>query len=70
MPEPRPEPRMPDFVVYGVRERDGAKDVWTRIGAAFKHEKSDGLTLLLDALPFSRKVVLMPPKPEDEKPGK
>ena len=57
--------KMPDYVVYAVRERDGAKDVWTRIGAAFKHEK-DGVTLLLDALPVGRKVVLMPPREEDK----
>lgn len=65
------DPKMPEFVVYSVREREGAKDVWTRIGAAFKHEKADsGFTLLLDALPLGRKIVLMPPRPEDEKPSK
>jgi len=56
--------KTPDFVVYSVRERDGAKDVWTRIGAAFKHEK-EGVTLLLDALPIGRKIVLMPPREDD-----
>lgn len=55
----------------GARVREGAKDVWTRIGAAFKHEKVDsGFTLLLDALPLGRKVVLMPPRPEDDKSGR
>lgn len=58
--------KMPDYVVYSVRERDGARDVWTRVGAAFKH-KEDGLTILLDALPIGRKVVLMPPKADEEK---
>jgi hypothetical protein len=66
MADPK-EPKGPDYVVYAVRERDGSKDVWTRIGAAFKHDKADGLTLLLDALPVGRKVVLMPPRPDDEK---
>lgn len=60
------EPKGPTYVAYAVRERDGAKDVWTRIGAVFKHDK-DGFTLLLDALPGGRKVVLMPPKSDDEK---
>lgn len=59
--------KMPDFVVYAVRERDGAKDVWTRIGAAFKHEK-EGVTLLLDALPIGRKIVLMPPREDGRQP--
>jgi hypothetical protein len=61
------DPKGPTYVAYAVRERDGSKDVWTRIGAVFKHDKSDGFTLLLDALPVGRKVVLMPPKPDDEK---
>lgn len=60
--------RQPDFVVYAVRERDGAKDVWTRIGAAFKHDKAEGLTVLLDALPIGRKVVLLPPRDDDAPP--
>jgi hypothetical protein len=58
------DPRMPDYVVYAVRERDGAKDVWTRIGTAFKHEK-EGVTILFDAHPIDRKVVLMPPREDD-----
>ncbi|NOU04734.1 MAG: hypothetical protein HOO99_00985 [Hyphomicrobiaceae bacterium] len=61
--------RQPDFVVYSVRPREGARDVWTRIGAAFKHDRADGLTLLLDALPIGRKVVLMPPKADEDDPA-
>jgi len=38
------DPKPPDFMVYAVRERDGARNVWTRIGAAFKHDKVGGLT--------------------------
>ena len=61
-----PPPKGPDFIVYAVRDRDSARAVWTRIGAAFKHDNgSEGLNILLDALPVGRKIVLMPPK-EDE----
>lgn len=60
--------RQPDLVVYAVRTRDGARDVWTRIGAAFKHDSAEGLTLLLDALPLGRKLVLLPPKADDDAP--
>lgn len=55
------------LVAYAVRERDGAKDIFTRIGAAFPHrDGKPGFTLLLDAYPIGRKVVILPPK-EDEK---
>lgn len=55
-----------DYVVYAVREREGNKNIWTRIGAAFKHDKAEGLTIYLDALPVGRKIVLMPPKEAEE----
>lgn len=58
-----------NLVVYSVRERDGARDIFTRIGAAFPHKDGKpGFTLLLDALPVGRKVVVLPPK-EDDKSG-
>ena len=60
-----PAPRGPDFIVYAVRDRDGARALWTRIGAAFKHDKGPGVNILLDALPMGRKIVLMEPKEDD-----
>lgn len=53
-------------VIEGGR---GQRDYWTRIGAAFTHENSDGLSILLDALPINGKIVLrtpLPPKAETE----
>ena len=55
----------PDFVVYGVTTREkGKKDILTRIGAAWKHQKGDGINLSLQAPPlnFEGKIVLFPPK--------
>jgi hypothetical protein len=55
----------PDFVAYGVTEREkGKKDILTRIGAAWKHQKGDGINLQIQALPlnFEGKIVLFPPK--------
>ena len=55
-----------NMVAYSVRERDGAKDIFTRIGAAFPHKDGKpGFTLLLDALPVGRKVVVLP-APEEK----
>ena len=55
----------PDFYVYGSTPRDkGRKDLLTRIGAAWRHEKGDGIGINIEALPlnFSGKFVLFPPK--------
>ncbi|GJM02667.1 MAG: hypothetical protein DHS20C08_11680 [Rhodomicrobium sp.] len=56
----------PKFVAYSVRKREGAKSVWTRIGAVFEHEDGLGETLLLDALPIGREIVLRVPQEKDE----
>jgi hypothetical protein len=52
----------PALIAYSVRQRDGAPDVWTRIGAVFAHADGKGFNLMLDALPMGRKIVVMPPK--------
>ena len=55
----------PDFIVYGVTTRDkGKKDILTRLGAAWKHGKGDGINAQIQALPlnFEGKIVLFPPK--------
>jgi len=56
----------PDFTVYAVTTREkGKKDILTRIGAAWKHQKGDGINLSLSALPLGGKIVLFPPKSEE-----
>ena len=58
----------PDFIVYGVTQTDkGKKDILTRIGAAWKHQKGDGINLQIRALPlnFEGKIVLFPPKADE-----
>lgn len=60
----------PRHVAYNVTEREGAKAVWTSIGATF--ENRDGsYTLLLDALPPTLKFQLRAGKEagEDELAG-
>jgi hypothetical protein len=54
----------PDFFVYGVTQQAGRKDILTRIGAAWRHQKGDGINLQIRALPlnFEGKIVLFPPK--------
>ena len=63
------EGNRPDFDVFAIREREGSngKDVFTKIGVAFKRRNAEGVSILLDALPLSRRLAVLPPLPEDEK---
>jgi hypothetical protein len=63
----------PTYRAYTVIEREGQDDFWMAIGAAFKHEKGDGLNVILQALPLPNadgqcKIVLRPPKADNERP--
>ncbi|UVK40985.1 hypothetical protein LHFGNBLO_002525 [Mesorhizobium sp. AR10] len=61
------EGNRPDFDVFAIRERDGkGKDVFTKIGVAFKRRNAEGVSILLDALPLGRRLAVLPPLPEDE----
>jgi len=57
----------PSYLAYAVKDRGRKqKSIWTRIGAAWPHEKGDGLTLQLDANPIDGRVLLMKPKADDK----
>ena len=59
--------KKPTLIAHTVREREGQKPVWTRIGAAWPHDKGNGLTLQLEALPlnFDGRIVLREPAEDD-----
>lgn len=50
--------RRPDLTAYAVTESD-ATTRWREVGVAFWNRNGDTLTLLLDALPLSGRVVLL-----------
>ncbi|MCC6850434.1 MAG: hypothetical protein IT294_18235 [Deltaproteobacteria bacterium] len=54
--------KRPDFIVNSVVELDGGQNRWREIGVAFWNERNDTLSVLLDAVPLSGKLVLMQPK--------
>lgn len=60
-------PNKPAYLAYSaVPQGDGGKSRWREIGAAFAGQKGT-LTVLLDAVPLSGKIVLLPPDmPKDE----
>lgn len=50
----------PDFTVYFVPDRSGAR--WVPVGAAWKHKDGDGLNLALDLMPTTPgRIVLRAP---------
>jgi hypothetical protein len=53
----------PTLYAYAVKDRgEGQKAIWTRIGAVWPHDKGNGLTIELDALPITGRLVLTEPK--------
>ena len=59
----------PTLIAYSVKERGrGKPSFWTRIGAAFPHEKGTGMTIQLDALPLGDRIVLREPKDDKAAP--
>ena len=53
--------KRPDYTVSTVMPTDNG-DRWREIGVAFASDKGGTITVLLDALPVSGKLVLSPPK--------
>jgi hypothetical protein len=53
--------KRPDYSVNTVIATDNG-DRWREIGVAFASERGGTITILLDALPVSGKLVLTPPK--------
>ncbi len=60
----------PSLFAYAVKDRGrNQKAIWTRIGAAWPHEKGKGFTIELDAFPVDGRLVLTEPKPDDKGEG-
>lgn len=54
----RKQTSKPDLIAYHVRERDGQKGFWTRIGAAWPHRDGKGFNIQLDVVPLDGAVTL------------
>ena len=55
--------KKPALIAYTVKDPTVAerKAIWTRIGAAWAHEKGAGYSIRLDALPIDGVIVLVEP---------
>ncbi|MBL9083824.1 MAG: hypothetical protein JNK76_18550 [Planctomycetales bacterium] len=50
--------KIPSHVAYHVRDRDGGKGFFTRIGAAWAHADGNGFTIQLDVAPLDGRITL------------
>lgn len=52
----------PDWIVSSVVDLDEGKSRWREVGVGFWNEKTDTVTIKLDAVPLSGKLVMSKPK--------
>lgn len=50
--------KAPSHVAYQVRERDGKKGFWTRIGSAWAHADGKGFNIQLECVPLDGRITL------------
>ena len=58
--------KSPSYIAYQVRDREGQKGFWTRIGAAFAHADGKGFTIQVDAVPLDGRISLRVPSDKKE----
>jgi len=51
-------PRTPSHVAYQVRDREGKKAFWTRIGSAWAHADGKGFNVQLEVVPLDGRITL------------
>ncbi|GAA4422387.1 hypothetical protein [Bremerella cremea] len=50
--------KAPSHAVYQVRDREGKKSIWTRIGSAWAHSDGKGFSVQLESLPLDGRITL------------
>lgn len=50
--------KVPTHVAYHVRDREGGKGFWTRIGAAWAHADGKGFNIQVDVMPLDGRIAL------------
>jgi hypothetical protein len=51
-------PRTPSHVAYQVRDREGRKSFWTRIGSAWPHADGKGFNIQIETVPLDGRITL------------
>lgn len=50
--------KAPSHIAYHVRDREGKKSVWTRIGSAWAHADGKGFNLQIEVVPLDGRISL------------
>ena len=50
--------KSPSHIAYQVRDREGGKGFFTRIGAAWQHKDGKGFNVQLDCVPLDGRISL------------
>ncbi len=50
--------KKPSHVAYQVRDREGKKGYWTRIGSVWAHNDGKGFNIQLEVVPLDGRIVL------------
>ena len=50
--------KVPSHSVYQVRDREGSKSFWTRIGSAWAHADGKGFNIQLECVPLDGRITL------------
>ena len=53
-----PTGKQPSHIAYQVRDREGRKGIWTRIGSAWPHADGKGMNIQLEAVPLDGRITL------------
>ncbi len=50
--------KTPSHIAYQVRDREGKKGFWTRIGSAWSHNDGKGFNIQLECVPLDGRITL------------
>lgn len=50
--------KQPSHIAYQVRDREGQKGFWTRIGSAWAHSDGNGFNIQLECVPLDGRITL------------
>jgi hypothetical protein len=58
--------KTPSHIVYHVRDREGQKGFFTRIGAAWPHNDGKGFNIQIEIMPLDGRITLRVPSEKSE----
>ena len=61
----QPASKTPSHIAYHVRNREGGKGFWRRIGSAWAHKDGNGFNIQIEAVPLDGRIVLRTPSEKE-----